>query len=58
MSEQQERDSHELATMLETLPKEDRLQIRGVITGMQMARRFSATGTSAQPDPGQRVVLK
>lgn len=42
MSEQQKQDSRDLATMLESLPKEDRLQVQGVIAGMNLARKTSA----------------
>ena len=45
MSEQEKRDSRDLATMLKDLPKEDRLQVQGVIAGMKLARNLSA------PDP-------
>jgi len=49
MSDQQKQDSRELATMLEALPKEDRLQVRGVITGMQLARRVAAVNNQREP---------
>ena len=39
MSEQEKRDSRDLATMLKDLPKEDRLQVQGVIAGMKLARK-------------------
>ena len=56
MSEQQKQDTRELATMLESLPKEDRLQIRGVIAGMQLARKISSqqvytTDAAPRPEP-------
>ncbi len=42
MSEQQKQDSCDVATMLKDLPKEDRLQIQGVIAGMRLARKGAA----------------
>lgn len=44
MSEQQKQDSRNLATLLESLTKEDRLQVQGVIAGIKLARKISATG--------------
>lgn len=46
MSEQEKRDSRDLATMLKDLPKEDRLQVLGVIAGMKLARKATT------PDSG------
>lgn len=45
MSEQQKQDSNTLATLLKNLPKEDQLQVQGVIVGMQLARK------TANPSP-------
>lgn len=51
MSEQQKQDSRDLANLLKDLPKEDRLQVQGVIAGMKLARKVSAPDTGAE---GQR----
>ncbi len=41
MSEQQKESSCDLAALLKNLPKEERLQIQGVIVGMELARKSS-----------------
>ena len=48
MSEQEKRDSRDLATMLKELPKEDRLQVQGVIAGMKLARNLSALDSKGE----------
>lgn len=42
MSEQEKRDSRDLTALLKDLPKEDLLQVRGVIVGMKLARKGTA----------------
>lgn len=46
MSEQDKRETRDLATMLKELPKEDRLQVQGVIAGLKLARKATT------PDSG------
>ena len=41
MSETEKQDSNDLAALLKELPKEDRLQVQGVIAGMILARKVS-----------------
>lgn len=48
MNEHLKQDNRELAAMLEALPKDERLQVQGVITGLQLARK--AAGTDGQPE--------
>lgn len=48
MSEQEKQDSRDLALMLKELPKEDRLQVQGVIAGMQLARKMSGPGSKTE----------
>lgn len=48
MSEQEKRDPRDLATMLKDLPKEDRLQVQGVIAGMKLARNISAPDSNVE----------
>lgn len=43
MSEQDKRETRDLATMLKELPKEDRLQVQGVIVGLKLARKGTET---------------
>lgn len=50
MSEQEKRDSRDLALMLKELPKEDRLQVQGVIVGLKLARKDTDTGKTPDTD--------
>ena len=49
MSEQEKRDSRDLALMLKDLSKEDRLQVQGVIAGLKLARKVT-TEPAKTPD--------
>lgn len=49
MSEQDKRETRDLATMLKELPKEDRLQVQGVIAGLKLARKVT-TEPAKTPD--------
>lgn len=55
MSEQEKKDSRDLAMMLKDLPKEDRLQVQGVIAGMRLARKISGpdSGGFGKEEPAQ-----
>ena len=48
MSEQEKRDSRDLALMLKDLPKEDRLQVQGVIAGLKLARNLSTPDSKGE----------
>ncbi len=52
MSEKEKRDSHDLATLLKDLPKEDRLQVQGVIAGMRLARKGLPVEDRREPANG------
>lgn len=39
MSEQEKKDSRDLATLLKDLPREERLQVQGVIAGLKLAQK-------------------
>lgn len=47
MSEHLKQDNRELATMLEDLPKDERNVVKGLIIGLQLARK--PTGPDGQP---------
>lgn len=49
MSEQEKRDSCDLATMLKDLPKEDMLRVQGVIIGMRLANKLSVHDSRNEP---------
>lgn len=62
MSEQEKRDTRDLATLLKDLPKEDRLQIQGVIAGLKLARKGLPVEDRREPArsalTGRRTPLK
>lgn len=43
MSNQRKQDSNDLAILLKNLPEEDRLQVKGVIAGMQLAPKTATS---------------
>ncbi len=52
MDERKQQDPREIASALSTLPVEDRLQIRGVIIGMQLAHK--AAEKRQETEAGER----
>lgn len=49
MDERKQQDPREIVSALSALPIEDRLQIQGVIAGMQLARKIAVSKDNDKP---------